>query len=129
MVTVETVEAIVAVLPEVGEKTSYGNRSWTVRDKVFAWIRSFSKADLKRFGDEPVPGGPILAVRVEDLMEKDALLAEGRPGHFTIPHFEGYAAVLIQLDVAEPDDVDEAIVSAWLAMAPRRLADQYLASR
>ena len=129
MVTIEAVEAMVAALPDAGEGTSYGNRCWTVATKTFAWIRPFSKADVKRFGDAPVPSGPILAVRVDDLMEKDVILDEGRPGFFTIPHFDGYAAVLIQLEVADAADVEEAIVGAWLAMAPRALADEYLRSR
>jgi hypothetical protein len=129
VVTIEAVEQLVAGLPEVGETTSYGNRCWTVRSKMFAWIRPFSKADLQRFGDDPVPGGTILAVRVDDVMEKDAVLAEGRPGFFTIPHFDGYAAVLIQLDLADPHDVEEAIVDGWLAMAPTKLADEFLAER
>jgi hypothetical protein len=126
MVTIDDVEALVTELPAVGEGTSYGNRCWVVASKNFAWIRPFSKADVKRFGDAPVPSGPILAVRVEDLMEKDVVLDEGRPGFFTIPHFDGYAAVLIQLDAADAADVEEAIVGAWLAMAPRELADEYL---
>ncbi|HSJ90956.1 MAG TPA: hypothetical protein VK917_02745 [Ilumatobacter sp.] len=129
MVTIDDVEALVTELPAVGEGTSYGNRCWVVASKNFAWIRPFSKADVKRFGDAPVPSGPILAVRVEDLMEKDVVLDEGRPGFFTIPHFDGYAAVLIQLDAADAADVEEAIVGAWLAMAPRELADEYLRSR
>jgi hypothetical protein len=126
MVTVEDVEAIVAGLPEVAESTSYRNRCWTVASKNFAWIRPFSKADVRRFGDDPVPAGPILAVRVEDLMEKDVVLAEARPGFFTIPHFDGFAAVLIQLDAAEVADVEESLVDAWLAVAPAKLAAELL---
>ena len=57
----------------------------------------FSKADLKRFGDVVPPAGPILAVRVDDLGEKEAVLAANPKAFFTIPHFNGYAAVLIQL--------------------------------
>lgn len=129
MVTIDDVEAVIAELPDVSESTSYGNRCWVVGTKNFAWIRPFSKADLSRFGRDPVPDGPILAVRVEDLMEKEAILAEGRTGFFTIPHFDGYAAVLIQLEVARQRDVSEAIVDAWLAMAPPAAARELLADR
>ena len=85
-------------LPGVTEGERYGNRSWAVGKKAFAWIRPFTKADIKRFGDEPVPDGPILALATEDLAEKEAILATGQPGVFTIPHFDGYAAYLVQLD-------------------------------
>ena len=43
------------------------------------------------------PDGPIFAVSVADLNEKEAVLASGQKGFFTIPHFDGFAAVLIQL--------------------------------
>ena len=129
MVTVDDVEAMIAELPEVGEGTTFGNRCWVVGPKTFAWIRPFSKADIKRFGGDPVPADPILAVRVDDLMEKEAVLAEGRPGFFTIPHFDGFAAVLIELAAARRRDVQGAIVDAWLAMAPQALAESFLADR
>jgi hypothetical protein len=114
-------------LPEVTEGVQYGNRAWSVGKKVFAWERPFRKADLRRFGDVVPPGGPILAVRVEDLAEKEAVLAAGTKGVFTIPHFDGYAAVLIQLDAIRARALRELIVDAWLACAPKKLAEAYVA--
>ncbi len=57
----------------------------------------------------------------------EAVLAANADGaSFTIPHVDGYAAVLIQLDLVGEVALREAIVDAWLASAPRRLADAYL---
>lgn len=94
--------------------------------KAFAWERPFSKADIKRFGDATPPDGPILALAVEDLGEKEAVLAAGTKGIFTIPHFDGYPAVLVQLHVIGKRALREAIVDAWLACAPDALAATYL---
>jgi hypothetical protein len=128
MATIEDVEAVIAELPEVTEGTSYGNRTWVVGKKHFAWVRPFSKADVKRFGNETPPAGPILAVVVEDLEEKEAVLAAGKRGFFTIPHFDGYAAVLIQLKVVGKRNLRDAVIDGWLATAPRAVADDFVAS-
>jgi len=112
------VATFTSALPGVVVATKYGNRTWMVGDKFFAWQRPFSKADLKRFGDEDPPAGDILAVKVENLDAKDALLAMELPGFFTIPHFNGYAAVLIALRTARAADIRAAIRAAWSTVAP-----------
>jgi hypothetical protein len=127
MVSLDEVAAMALALPEVSEGERHGHRSWNVAGKVFAWERQFSKADIKRFGAARVPEGPIVAVRVADLDEKEAVLAEQPRGFFTIPHFDGYAAVLIQLRVSTKKAVREAILDGWLATAPPALAEGYMA--
>jgi hypothetical protein len=56
--------------------------------------------------------------------------AAGDPAvFFTTPHFDGYPAILVQLDRIAPEELDEVIVEAWLARAPKRLVKEYLGER
>jgi hypothetical protein len=126
VLTVDEVARMALELPDVAEGRRHGNRTWSVAGKAFAWERPFSKADVKRFGDASPPDGPILAVRVEDLGEKEAALAAYPEAFFTIPHFDGYAAVLIQLKKATKRPVREALTDGWLACAPPRLVKEFL---
>jgi hypothetical protein len=128
MVSLDDAATIALELPEVTQGERYGTLSWSVGGKAFAWERPFSKADIKRFGDATPPAGPILAVRVEDLGEKEAVLAAQPKAFFTIPHFNGYSAVLIQLDKVTKRALREAIIDGWLACAPSKLAEAYIAS-
>lgn len=128
MMTLDEVATAALALPEATEGERFGNRTWFVAGKAFAWERPFSKADVRRFGDETPPGGPVVALRVEDLGEKESVLAANPKGFFTIPHFDGYAAVLVQLKAAHKKAVREAIVDGWLATAPAKLAKEYFAA-
>jgi hypothetical protein len=97
--SIEDAAQIASELPGVTTGTSYGNQAWFVGKKAFAWQRPLSKTELRRLGDAPLPAGPILAVRVGGLPEKEVVLAKRTHGVCTIPHFAGYAEMLIPLDV------------------------------
>lgn len=129
MQTLDDVARLALALPEVTEgvdKFRKTNRTWEVGGKAFAWDRPFSKADIKRYGDETPPEGPIVAIRTVDLHEKEAILAANPDAFFTIPHFDGYSAILIQLRLVTEKALREAIADGWLASAPPKLAGQYL---
>jgi hypothetical protein len=125
MATLDDVAALALALPEVTE-TQQGRdwRAWAVRDKKFAWEREFSKADIKRFGDEEPPPLPIIAVRTDGMVEKEAILADPPGGVFHIPHFDRYPGVLIELGRVGDDDLRDLVTGAWAALAPSELVEQ-----
>ena len=128
MATWDDVRAIALDLPATDEVVSRDLPQWKVKDKLFVWERPLRKADLKALG-ESAPEGPIMGAWVEHLGAKEALLADDPSLYFTTPHFDEYAIVLARLDVIGEDELRELIVEAWLARAPARLADEYLAGQ
>ena len=118
VLSLEDAAALALALPEVTEGEKFGHRTWLVGGKGFAWERPFSKADIKRHADAPLPSLPIVAIRTADLSEKDAVLAANLNGFFTIPHFAGYPAVLVELSKATKRAFREALLDGWLACAP-----------
>jgi hypothetical protein len=123
--TWDDVRRIALALPETKERLSRNLRHWEVKDKLFVWERPLRRSDLEALGDT-APDGPILGARVEHLGAKEALLADRSAIYFTTPHFNGYPAILVRLEPIALEELDEVIVEAWLARAPKRLAKAYI---
>ncbi len=120
------VRRVALALPETSERSSAGGAAeWRVRDVLFAWDRPLRKRDLEELG-EAAPSGPVLTARVPDVGVKQALLETDGGVYFTTSHFDGYPAVLVRLDEIDVAELEELLVEAWLARAPKRVAKRFL---
>jgi hypothetical protein len=124
MPTWEDVRRIALALPETSERRSRELCQWRVKDKLFVWERPLRRGEIEALG-AGAPDGPILGARVEHLVAKEALLAEDSGVFFTTPHFDNHPSVLVLLERISAPDLDEVIVEAWLARAPKALAQAY----
>ena len=106
MPTLDDVRAIALSFPETIEKVDghRGGAGWRTPDGLFVWERGPSKADVAALAalGRTWPDGPVVGVRTDGLDGKEALLGTFPEVFFTIPHFDGYPAVLVRLDVIEP---------------------------
>lgn len=130
--TPDDVPAICGALPETELGTSWGDRpTWKVprggRGKGFLLYRAPSGTAL-----DPATGEPyddLLVITTPGLAEKEALVADGTTPFFTIDHFKGYPAVLVQesrLGEISRAELAEVITEAWAAKAPPRLVREHL---
>jgi hypothetical protein len=125
--TWEDVQRIALALPETSERLSRDMRQWRVKDKLFVWERPLRSKEVQALGDRaPAPDEPIMGARVEHLGAKEALLSDDPAIFFTTPHFDGYPAVLVRLDLITIEGLAETITEAWLSRAPSRLVKAYL---
>jgi hypothetical protein len=127
MATWEDVRRLALALPETDEHASYGGApSWRVKGKAFVWDRPLRVKEAAELG-ESQPAGPVLGAAVADEGVKTALIAEEPQVFFTVSHFDGYPAVLLRLDQIDPRELEEVVTDAWVAKAPKRLAQAFLA--
>jgi hypothetical protein len=121
-------DVLALALPETTKEVSdEGRPSYLVHGKMFCCHRS-----RRRDAVDPDTGerlDDVLIFRVEDLGVKELLLADDRGIYFTTPHFDGYPAVLVripQLARLERDELNDAVVEAWLTRAKKRVAKAWL---
>lgn len=76
-----------------------------------------------------LPGVSGACRSVPDVGAKEALISDAADVFFTTPHFDGYPAVLVRLELITVDVLEELIVEAWLNRAPKRMVNEYVANR
>jgi hypothetical protein len=111
--TWDEVVTLATELPQVEEATWFGTPSLKVAGKGFARLRSEAE------------GGLVLMC---DLDEKAALLESGDPAFYTTPHYDGYGAILVDLDRVDRTHLVELLTEAWRIKAPAKLRKAFDAS-
>jgi hypothetical protein len=119
----DDVRRIALSLPEASEgEKGFG---FGVCDKGFAWSWKERVAPKQ----PRVERLDVLAVRVVDAAEKEALLASDPDVFFTEPHYNGFPAVLVRLANVSLEQLEELLVDAWRVQAPRKLVQAWEAQR
>jgi hypothetical protein len=110
----DDVVAIASGLPEVEQSTSYGTPALKVKGKGFARLRVEAEGAL------------VLMCQID---EKEALLASGDPAFYTTAHYDGYGAILVDLEKVSRQQLAELVEDAWRERAPVRLRKAFDAAR
>jgi hypothetical protein len=128
MATMADLDELALALPQTTKEVSDDGRpTYLVHGKLFCCHRS-----RRRDAVDPDTGeqlDDVLMFRVADLGVKDLMLADEHGVFFTTPHFDGYPAVLMRIpDLArlDRDDLQDAVVEAWLTRAQKRVAKAWL---
>ena len=128
----EDVDAICAELPETELGISWGDLpTWKVprgeKGKGFLLYRAPHKTAI-----DPDTGemyDDLLVIITPTEVEKNALVEDRATPFFTIPHFKGFSAVLVQqsrLGELSRQELVEVITDAWAAKAPKKLVKEHL---
>jgi len=109
--TEDDVRAIALSLPGTSEEQWHRTPGYKVAGKGFLQLRTEAE------------GG--LVVFVSDVGEKEALLTSNPDAFFTMPHYDGYPIVLVNLDKIDHHELRELITDSWLIKAPPKLRRQF----
>ena len=111
------VERIALSFPEA----AHDGTGFHVQAKGFCWYYA-----------QKVPGQKgrtlhldVLAVRVANEDEKQALIASDPAKFFTDDHYRGFPAILVRLPAIDTDELAELIEEAWRIKAPKKLVREF----
>ncbi|CUR59171.1 conserved hypothetical protein [metagenome] len=127
----EDVDEVCSALPDTELGTSWGDRpTWKVprgdKGKGFVLYRAPHKTAV-----DPVTGemyDDLVVIVTPTEADKHALVEDDATPFFTIDHFNGFNAVLVQqsrLGELSRQELVEVITEAWAAKAPKKLAREY----
>jgi hypothetical protein len=117
------VRRIALALPDASEADDHFAFSVRNRDKQKGFVWAWNE---RKDPNKPrVPSSEVVAIRVPDQFEKEALLAVDEAKFFTEPHYNGFPAVLVRLALVDAEELRELITDAWRSQAPRALVQAF----
>lgn len=130
MATLDDVRRIALEFPRVVERIEghHGGASWRTSVGMLAWERPPSKRDLEQLDalGRDWPKGIVIGIRVDGEQAKAALIETYPETFFTIPHFDGFPAVLAVVDAIDEQLLREVLTDAWLLRVPTTIGRAWL---
>lgn len=127
MPTQADVRRIALALPDVTEASERFAFSVLNKGKLKGFVWTWNERITPKKPRVPNPG--VIAVRVANLGQKEAILSSNPKKFFTEPHYDGYAAVLVRLEAVTIADLKVLIAEAWRCQAPAALAQRVMGRR
>ena len=128
MATMADLDELALAMPQTTKELSHDGRpTYLVHGKFFCFHRNPRPDAIDPDTGERLDD--VLVFRVADVGVKELMLADDRGLFFTTPHWDGYSAVLIRIpDLArlDRDELEDAVVEAWLTRAQKRVAKAWL---
>lgn len=120
-VTLDDVRQIASRLPGVveGDPSRFALSIRDGKGIAWAWLERVHPKKAR------VPNHSVLAVVTPGLEAKEMLLAAHPDALFTEPHYNGFPAVLVRLDIVDPSLMEDLLIEAWRCKAPKRLLAEY----
>lgn len=122
MATRADVRRIALSLPKVEEAKDHFAFSVPNKGKLKGFVWVWMERVIPKKPRVANPG--VIAVRVANLGQRDALLCAEPAKFFTEPHYEGFPAVLVRLDAVTVGDLKVLLAEAWRCMAPADLSER-----
>lgn len=127
----DDIDEICASLPDTELGISWGDRpTWKVprgeKGRGFVLYRAPHKSAVDPETGEMYDDLVVIITPTE--VEKHALVEDESTPFFTIDHFKGFNAVLVQqsrLREVSRDELAEVITDAWATRAPKKLAREF----
>lgn len=131
MATIEDVRRIAMSFPRVAERSGghNGGLAWRTSTGMLVWERPPRRHDLEQLAElgREWPEGAVVGIRVDGEQAKAAAIETYPEVFFTIPHFDGFPAVLTRLDAIDEQLLREMLTDAWLLRVPKTVATAWLA--
>ena len=70
-----------------------------------------------------VANARVIAARVKNVAARDMMIEADPAVFFTEPHYNGYPAVLVRLDVVTMGQLEMIVEEAWRCLAPREMTE------
>jgi hypothetical protein len=106
--------ALPGVVEEVGGFAFNVEAAAKQKNIVWAWRERIHPKKSR------VPSTKVVAIRVANELEKQALLSADERKFFTEPQYDGYPAVLVNLDEVTVGELEPLIYEAWRCRAPKQ---------